>query len=88
MLGAFCDCLLPSDTDRIRQSKNIENDSMVAQLLKDETVAAQDRAAYEQNIKDSATSSFIGKEPNCVIFHLSNDNIFPLLRSTQLALIQ
>lgn len=35
---------------------------MVAQLLLDETIAPQDREVHEQNIKDSAASSFIGKE--------------------------
>ena len=74
VLGAFCDCLFPSShIDRTRQAKNIENDSMVAQLLKDETVTGQDRAAYEQTIKDCATSSFIGKKLNRVIPHSSND---------------
>ncbi|KAN0092737.1 Cytochrome P450 [Tylopilus felleus] len=41
-------------------AKDIENDSMVAQLLREDTAAGQDRESYEQNIKDCATSSFLG----------------------------
>ena len=52
--------------DHVRQAKDIENDSMVAQLLKVEAEVASvhDRESYEQNIKDCATTSFIGKKVN------------------------
>lgn len=61
---------------------------MVAQLLKDETVAEQDREAHEQNIKDCATSSFIGRNLNHALSNLSLDIVLPPLRSTKPALTQ
>ena len=61
----WCDYLLFfMSADHERQAKDIENDSMVAQLLKVEAVSVQDRESYEQNIKDCATSSFIGEKVN------------------------
>lgn len=40
---------------------------MVAQLLQDETIPLKDREAYEQNIKDCATSGFIGETGGCYL---------------------
>lgn len=85
MFGMWCDYWLPfSHVDPVRQAKGIENDSMVAQLLKDDTVKTQDRESYEQNIKDCATSSFIGEKLNGTPAVRS----LTLLRSAKLARIQ
>ncbi|KAI9566799.1 cytochrome P450 [Boletus coccyginus] len=40
-------------------AKDVENESVVAQLLQAEAAEAQDRESYEQNIKDFATSSLL-----------------------------
>lgn len=50
--------------NHVRQAKDIENDSMVAQVLKAEATSVQDRDSYEQAIKDVATSGFLGKKVN------------------------
>ena len=61
----WCDYIIPfTSVDHARQAKDIENDSMVAQLLKVEATSVQDRESYEQNIKDCATTGFIGQEVN------------------------
>ena len=54
---------------------------MVAQLLTDEDIETDDRAAYEQNIKDCATSNFLGKGLYHIFFYSSDDSIAPLLAS-------
>ena len=65
--------------NHVRQAKDIENDSMVAQVLKAEATSVQDRDSYEQAIKDVATSGFLGKKVNRMPFHSSIDLVLPSL---------
>jgi hypothetical protein len=80
VFGAWCDYLLPfTGADHVRQAKDIENNSMVAQLLKAEATSGQDRDSYEQGIKDSATSGFLGKKVNRMLSRSSIDLVLPSL---------
>lgn len=84
----WCDHLsILSCADYVRQAKDIENDSMVAQLLREDTAAGQDRESYEQNIKDCATSSFLGMTVKRMPSRLITDLVLRSLRSAKPALI-
>jgi len=72
----------------VPQAKNIENESVVAQLLQAGAAEVQDRESYEQNIKDFATSSLLGMKVNPMPSHYVIDLVLPSLRSAKLAPVQ